>query len=219
MKLVELSINQSISLQFVIGERVIEFESGVISKDEKAIYAVPYIHNGKVLDINMTQNMKVICNVFADDLITGQRISWRNVEINTVEKNKETVYCIRTYGFNNNSCIDDRRHDGRLAVEVDAWAYEKQIEDGISITLHDISETGIAFCVPKDSVPREQQITISFKDNVDDKMFDIRIECSVVRINIAGDNAIVGCRLVGENKDYQMYRFMKYLKAFYRKAC
>lgn len=213
MKLVDLLFNQKIIIQLIWGEQKIEFYSGVTGREGEVVYVTPYIHNGSELQLNVTEGRHgVVCNVFADNSTTGQRISWRNVELTTVNKNGRTVYCIRTRGFNKFANPDDRRRNERIVVQLEGRVSDPQAAEDTNVTLRDISGVGIAFYAPKSYVPKSQQITVYFTDTIDEKEFAVRVECTVSRINVENDHAIVGCRLIGENRDFQIYRFIKHLR-------
>ena len=208
MKLTELLGKQKIIVQLVWGENKLEFSSDVIEKDDEAIYVTPCMNEGRELEINVTRDKAVICNIFTDDSANQQRISWRNVELLTVERSGRMLYRIKTHTYNNISNIEDRRGAERTIVSVDG-----EISDGrnnVRIIVHNISDNGIAIYVPKSFIPKSQQLKITFSDKVENETYDIEAVFSIARTEYMSDCALIGCRLMGEgNIKYRTYNYMK----------
>lgn len=211
MKLVELLQNQNIIIQLAWDKQKIEFFSKVIDKDETSIYVTPYMHNGDELELNITSESSVICNIFADDPTNEQRISWKGLSLTTVKKNNKIVYCLRAHSFNAVSNLDDRRLHERVEIQVDGRLLDS--EDGdVTITIHDISDNGISFYVPGDYVPKSQQLNISFTDSIDARIFDIQAICAVTRVAKEEGCTLLGCRVLKENDNYRIYELLKRLR-------
>lgn len=213
MKLTELFINQKVTIQILWGEQVIEFFSNVIENDGTNVYVTPYQHNDSPLEINITADKNISCNIYTNHPANKQRISWKNVELTTVLRNDKTVYCIRTNGFNSIAKHDDRRGDNRIIVQVKAKAFEGNQGDGTDIVIHDISDVGISFYAPKSFEPKAAQIVVTFTDTIDEKVFIVKVTCTIARMTQKAGNNFIGCKIVGENKDYKLYGFMKRLKS------
>ena len=213
MKLSELLLNQRIIIQLNWTEQTIEFYSDVLDINGDGLFVTPYLHNGSALELNITPDKGVICNVFADNPVTNQRISWKAVELTTVEWKNKTVYSLKTRGFNHMATPDDRRRYERVAVQADGMVSDKKLEEEIAITINDISSVGISFWAPEAFDPKSQQFTVTFTDEIDNKIFDVKAECSISRVTRENGRKLVGCRIVDENKNYQLYVFMKRLKA------
>ena len=211
MKLVELLQHQEIIIQLVWEKHKIEFTSNVIEKDETAIYITPYINNGCELELNVTSDENVVCNVFANDPITEQRISWKGISLTTVTREQEKVYCLMTHTFNAMSCPDDRRLHERVEIQVGGHLLDGEEEER-SITVHDISDNGVSFYVPGNYEPKSLQLRVSFTDSIDEREFDINVECSIARIHIEGERTLVGCRVLVEDNDYRIYELLKRLR-------
>lgn len=212
MKLTDLLINQRTIVQLLWGEQKIEFYSDVLDTDGQCVFMTPYIHNGSALKLDVTPDKGVICNLFADDPTTGRRISWKNVELTTVDRNNSTVYLIKTHMFNNVANQDDRRLHERIIIDVKGHVFDGESGHGQSVVIHDISDIGISFYVSEENVPKMQQLLITFTDTIDEKIFDVKVQGSISRVTKGEANVIVGCRLVGDNKDYQLYGFMKRIR-------
>lgn len=211
MKLSELLTNQRIIIQLKWGDQKIEISADVIENIDNALYVTPYVHEGSVLELNITPDKGVVCVVFADNPTNGKRISWRNVELTTVRRKDSMAYCIKTYGFNNIATIDDRRLHERSFVRVDGQLYDGQSDDGIIVNVRDISDIGLSFYAPKGYFPKSSQVMITFTDSVNEKEFNVRVECSVTRSNIEDGKTVIGCKILGENRDYKLYGLLKRL--------
>lgn len=211
MKLVELLENQRLTIQLLWGEQKIEFFSNVIEKDDSSVYVSPYIHNGSELELNVVQDKGVMCNLFTDNPITKQRISWKNVELTTVVRNEKTMYCLKTNGYNHIAKHDDRRKHDRVIVHVKGYISDGQKDEGIPIVIHDISDIGISFYVSNSYLPKEHQLIIKFTDTIGTKEFAVNVECSIARVMSKAGNQFIGCKIAKENRNYQLYCFMKHL--------
>lgn len=212
MKLTELLMNQSIIIQLIWGEKKIEITSQVIENDGAVVYVTPYVHNGSPLELNVTQDKGVICNLYADQPVTKKRMSWKNVELTTVKRGNKSVYCLRTYGFNNVGNHEDRRLHERVMIQVDGLVHDSQAEKSEPAVIRDISDIGISFYAPEGFSATSQQLSISFTDDIDGKDFNVKVECSAIRMSLVEGKTVVGCRIVGENRDYLLYGFMKRLR-------
>lgn len=209
MKLTDLLIKENLIIQIVWNEQKIEFPTCVIDKDDMGIFVDPYFHAGKPLELNLNYNSGVLCNVFANSPVDNKRISWRNVEIASVTRNDELLYHIKTSGFNQNARSDDRRKYDRLVIQKKGQLYDSQADAYIDILIHDISDIGISFFAPISYVPKTNQLTILFSDNIDDKYFDLKVDCIISRTQNRAGNSFNGCKIVGENKEYLLYRFLR----------
>lgn len=212
MKLIELWPDQKIVVQLLWEEQKIEFSSEVIKKEDGAIYVTPYVHNGMELELNITLDKSVVCNVFADNPNTKQRISWKGVELTTVNNDGKLIYCLKTRDYNAVSRLDDRRTNERVKVMIEAVVSNGQGEE-INVTINDISDKGISFYAPEAFNPNSQQLTLSFTDNIGERVYKLKLECAISRIDKAASQIIVGCRILGENKDYQIYELLKRLRS------
>lgn len=211
MKLVELLQNQEIIIQLVWREQKIELYSKVIEKDDSSIYVTPYIHNGSELELNIVSDNSVACNIFADDPTTEQRISWKGLSLTTVNRNNKTVYCLKSRSYNAESNLEDRRLHERVEIGVAGQLLDGESEE-VNITIHDISDNGISFYVQGDYEPKSQQLSISFTDTIDERIFDIQAVCTVSRIKKEEGRMLVGCRVSGENDNYRIYELLKRLR-------
>lgn len=209
MKLTDLLAEQRLIVQLQWGEQQIEFDSEVIGSEESGIYVSPYLHAGKALSLDVCGGKDVICNLFTDDMSNQQRVSWKNVQLATVDRDGETVYFLSTHVFNSESEHDDRRDNDRTIVQVKAKLYDGRTDDGIDIIVHDISNSGISFFAPSSFIPRSQQLVIAFSDSIEDKQFDIKVDCTISRIISKAGNSFVGCRVNSASKDFMLYGFEK----------
>lgn len=211
MKLSELVSNQRLTIQLLWGEQKIEFFSNVIEKDDSSVYVSPYFHNGSELEINVTADKNVLCNIFTNNPLNKQRISWKGVELTTVKRNDKILYCLKTNGYNNVAKHDDRRKHDRVVISTNAQVFDGNAEEGTDIVVYDISDIGISFFAPNSFSPVANQISIVFTDTIGERKFNIRVECSIARMTNRVGNRFIGCKLMKENKDYQLYGFMKRL--------
>lgn len=212
MKISELMINHKIIVQLAWGEQKIEFSSEIVANDETGVYISPYIHNGSELELNVNASKGVFCNIYTDAPATKKRISWKNVELSTVEKNNKLLYQLKTNGFNSISTNDDRRKMERIIVHIKAQVCDLTSKTYTDVIIHDISDNGISFYAPSHFAPVSTQLMITFEDTIDDKQFNVKVECVVTRTTKKAGNNFIGCKIIGENREYLLYRFMLQLK-------
>lgn len=212
MKLTDMFVKHRLQIQLLWGEQKIEFPSEIMDNDGSAIYVRPYYHHGSVLELNVVPDGGVICNLFTDDPATRQRVSWKNVELTTLSRNEETMYRISTKDFNNAARQDDRRQHERMVVQVKGMVTDEESEERVNIIVHDISDIGVSFYAPLSYTPKTAQVIVEFSDYIDDKDFEMKLECAIARIDAKAGNAFVGCKIVKENKDFKLYGFMKRLR-------
>ncbi len=210
MKLNELVITQKIIVQVNLGEQVIEFYADVLDLNEDGITVTPYVHNDEVLELSIDAHHSIMCNIYADDLANNRRISWKNVKVQTVDTNNGKAYYISTSAFNRHSREDDNRQHNRLLVHKNAHILEE--DKFIDIIVHDISDRGISFYAPPSYKPTSNHLTIVFADNIDEKDFDLKIACQIARTERKAGVVFYGCKVLGDNKEFLSYGFLKRLK-------
>lgn len=219
MKLNELLMNQQVAVQFNVGDEVIEFHSNVMDRNSEGIYINPYIHNGKPLELNIDTDDNVICNIFADDQAADKRVSWRNVSLTTANQDSQILYFVKTSKFNELSNNDERRRNERMPVKKAAKLYDNGSGKYMTIVVNDVSENGISFLANSKYVPSSYQLDMIFEDSIAEKMFKLKVSCSVERTETKEGNMLYGCSIKGENKDYLLYVLFKKLSyKQYKKA-
>lgn len=214
MRLKELVVDQKIIVQINFGEQKMEFYADVLAVNDEGIDTTPYTYNDEVLELNIEAHHGTICNIFADNLSNGKRVSWKNVKIQTVDSENGKIYHISTSTFNRISHEDDSRQHNRLIVRKNAHIYEQG--KLIDIIVHDISDSGISLYAPTSYKPSSSQITIVYADSVGERAFPLKIECQIVRTEKKAGVVFYGCKVVGENKDFLTYGFLKRLKKHHK---
>lgn len=213
MRIIDLLFEQRISIQMVMGEQKIEFQSIVLEKNDTEAFVSPYVHNGTALQLNISMDSGVVCNVFADDMTTHQRVSWKNIELKTVERDDGIQYSLKTSQFNNIARQDDRRMNERIVIQKPGHVFDGSSENGVQVLIHDISDVGVSFFVSEKYDPKSPQLVVRIKDMIDDKKFDLKVNCTISRTSSCAGSMLYGCRVLGDNRDYQLYRFLKVLKS------
>lgn len=211
MKLNELLINQQVIVQFKFNGETIEFCSNVIGQDMDGIYISPYLHNNMPLKLNINMDDSVICNIFADDVSKGQRVSWRNVCLSTVNKDSRMLYFIETSKFKALSNNEERRKKERILVKKKAQLYDANNGTYTTIVINDVSENGISFYTNVNFAPSSYQLDIIFEDNIEEKLFNLNINSSVTRTEKQQGHLLYGCSVKGENRDFLLYVLLKKL--------
>lgn len=213
MKLQELRDGAGIIVQIAWEKNKLEFRSCVmkvdVEEEEEAIYVTPYIRERRELELTVKPDQDYACHIFADDVNTGQRISWRNVILSTVKINGRTLYRITTLKFNNASRPDERRVHARTLEEkegqiIDAHDRKQQV------MVHDISDNGVSFYVNKDKPIKSDYLTLIFVDMVKGgELFNLEIKCRVVHTDHSRFGRIYyGCQVLDPSQEYLLYVFL-----------
>lgn len=206
MKLSELLIGQKIVVQLLWGEQKIEFVSDVIVTDEKGAYITVYEHQGNPLELKIDTTSKVQCNILTN--VTGnssQRIEWKNVEVSTLLKEDKNLYYISTSGYNYIASSSDRRQHDRMIINKKGKLQCKPSEEYIDIIVHDISDIGISFYVAPSVKLTSHELVVLWDDTINEKPFNISVECSPVRQHNKNGLYLHGCRIVGDSRDFLVY--------------
>lgn len=208
MKISDLVIGQRVVIQILWGEQKIEFFSDVLDVASAGAFVSPYMHNDSPLELNIDNESKVCCTIYANTRDNNQRRSWKNVELQTIERDGEKVYFIKTSGYNHVSKHDDRRQHERINIHKSGKVYDPDTNKYTEIRINDISDIGISFYVAPSFQPESQQLVITFNDSINDKNFDMKVNCTTVRNQKDKGMVLWGCRITGENKDFLLYGFL-----------
>lgn len=200
-------------MQIIWGEQVIEFLSFVEEVTNDGIYVSPYIYNGKPLEFNIDMHSGVICNVYYEGVSSSGQVSWKNVGLTTELRPLGIQYYLQTSAYNNQARQDDRRKNERINIHRKGMVYDRILDKSFEVIVHDISDIGISFFAPHSFEPKSKLINIRFSDVVEDKIFDLDVECSIARSLPKAGNQFYGCKIAGENKNYLIYGFMKRIKS------
>lgn len=205
MKLTDLMINQRIVVQILWGEKKIEFFSDICSKDDKGIYVTSYMYQGSALDLNIDTGSNIICTIFANNPVTNKRVSWKNVELKTQNLDGDKKYYISTSGYNTMAKADDRRKYDRLVVKKSGKVYDPGTDEFTDIIVNDICDIGISFLAPPTFKPQSYMLNLSFEDTVDNKIYSIKVDCSITRTSNRNGLVLYGCKVMGNTKDFLLY--------------
>lgn len=210
MELHELTKEQEIIIQIVWGENKIEFYSHMVGclAEEEAIFITPYVHNGQPLELNIDQKSGIICNMFCDDPYNGNRISWRNVEMETIHQESRVAYKISTSEFNRQAQLDDRRVEERIIINLYGTVIDSE-GNATQIKVRDISDGGIGFYTPSSFQNKTNQIKVMFEDHVNGADFSMSLVCKIVRAVNKTGTMFYGCRVMGENREFLLYGCMR----------
>lgn len=208
----DLQHAQNVILQLVWGDQMTEFPTKIFDRNDNGVYATPYVHNGQPLVMDITPHSGVTCNVFGDNPENSNRISFRNIELHTVQKNQETAYYLKTSSYNELANVEDRRNEERVIITKPGKVWDEDKKDFTEIRIHDVSNKGISFYAPTSFSPKSNILEISFIDHVHDHEFAFQLNCKTVRIKNQAGNVLYGCRLVDDNKDYLLYGCLRRMK-------
>lgn len=209
MVIQDLCYAKNVIIQLVWGDQMIEFDTDVFDRDDAGVYVTPYLHNGQPLVMDIEPISGVICNVFANNPEDNKRISWRNIELHTVQKKGETAYFLKTNSYNILAKLDERRKEDRIVITKRGTVWDEKRNDFVEIRIHDISNKGISFYAPTSFSPTSNIMRVSFQDLVNGDIFSFDLNCKVLRTRRQAGNIFYGCVLMENNQDYFLYGCLK----------
>lgn len=207
----EITSEQQLMIQIVWGDKTIEFPTKLVSHGGLSINVEPYLRQGRPLELNVGIESGIICNMFADDIKTGQRISWRNIDLKSTTYNNALVYAISTNKFNRISKVDERRIHDRIKFNKEGTVRDKCWTEKYKIIINDISDNGISFYVPNNFERKSNQFVVEFSDQVNGELFQLRVECRYVHTKQKDNLTVYGCEIVNNNREYLLYGCLKRL--------
>ena len=211
MEIKELVEGQKVEVEIMWGDQKIEFSSELVAKDEKGIWVLPYIHRGRTLELNIDTIDDVVCSLYA---LNGNntRVCWKNLELKTLPRGGAALYYLVPHSYNRVASNDDRRRHERIVIHKQGKVYDKLIDQYAEVMIHDISDIGISFYAPPSFQPQSNQLTVYLKDYIDDREFDMKIQCSISRMQQRVGTQFHGCRIIGENREYTLYGCLKRMR-------
>lgn len=207
MRLVDIFEHTDVVVQMAWEKNKLEFPSKVVMRDENGIYITPYFRENRPVPLHITMRDEVVCSVFADDPITGSRIAWKNLDLETRDVGHRKLYYVNTSGFNSDSFEAERRVHERTLEEKRGFLTidNKQLP----VVVHDISDNGLSFYISQETtVPLAGHFFIHFNDSVRQEYFELKIKCKVVRSREQDGNLIYGCKVLEPSRDYLLYVYL-----------
>lgn len=205
MNIQELYMTKNIIVQISWGEKTIEFYADAVDKNAKGIYVTPYMREGAPLELNISQQSGVVCNVFGNNPEDGKRVSWRNVDLQTVKKDNRTLYFITTSEYNKLAKLDERRAHERVLIRKKGKVWDNSANKFVDIMVNDVSDNGISFYAPSTYVPGSSYFDLEFNDSIKQQNYQIRIKCKMVYTKKKVGTVFYGCELTEYNRDYLLY--------------
>lgn len=211
MKLQDLPKGHIFTIQIEWGTRFIEFNSEVLEKDVDGLFVKPYIHQGEPLNLNIDAANGVNCNLYSNNPLTNERIGWKNVAIKTLTRNDSDCYYLSTNAFNNIASKEERRQSERVLVRQSGQIFDAVTNTYTEVMVHDVSDLGISFYAPTSFECKSPQPVLTFKDTVDNREYFNTVTISISRMKKNVGTVFYGCRVLGDNRNFLIYGFMKKL--------
>ena len=100
---------------------------------------------------------------------------------------------------------DDRRLHERVIIQVKGTVFDSQTDAKTDVIVHDISDIGISFYVAPSVKLTSHELVVLWDDTINEKPFNISVECSPVRQHNKNGLYLHGCRIVGDSRDFLVY--------------
>lgn len=204
MELKEINKDQELIAQLVWGDKKIEFHTKLIDYSEEGIYIEPYRHNHHPLDLHITIGCGVFCHLFTDDPNTRNRISWRSVELHTVDYLGRKVHHVTTSSFNKLSQNDERRTHERIKIHQMGKVIDSEGNE-FSVRIHDVSDNGISFYAPVGFEPKSPHLVVQFSDSIRGEVFELKVNGKIVHSSTKTGAPFFGCEVAEANREYLLY--------------
>lgn len=204
---------QNAIVQIEWGKQKIEFSTDVLETYWDGVLVTPYIYQEKPLELTIPADGNVICNIFGDDPFNGKRISFRNLELSTEHVKGAVYYYLKASGYNKQSNLEERRDKDRIDLHVRGRMSDKSSDTTYEIHLHDISDNGLSFYVSNDFNPKTDHLLVEFRDEVNKREFELKLECRIVRADYGVGSKMYGCAIVKFSQDFLVYSCLKRLRS------
>lgn len=209
MTLQDLEIGQEVQIQIGWGTRSFYSDSKVLNRTPAGILLESFVVNGTVVKVNKKTARAFDFTLYALDPETGHRVSWPNLEIETVERDGNAYYVCSVRGYLRDAKESERRTEDRLPINVRGMAYDNQTNIGQEIWIQDISKSGIAFTAPTSIEFLQINLRLEFEDHINEQSFMMKVPAQIVRTENQGDLALYGCKFLRVTNQMALYVWMK----------
>lgn len=209
MELTDLEEDDNIVLEIQWSERPYQIDTMVVGKCEGAILIKPFMYRGTVLDLTSVRFRDMTFNLYGVDKNENTRLVWRNVQIETKEYKGGVYYAVRASMSRRFPLLSERRQNKRMLLDTKGTVIYGEEGRQVEVTLHDVSDNGISFFVPKGQELPEKMIKVDFEDAVRGHGFHLIVDSRLVRRVPKGEEELVGCRITQTNHDFLAYICLK----------
>lgn len=181
MTIDKLVAGQEVTLEIIIGDSSFEFKTEVVGTNNgTGVLVKPYMYNGQVVDFKNGSPQGISFLLHCIDPNTKGRVVWRDLSVNVVNFKGVDYYAIDARAFGKIAASSERREDGRVSVKTPGSAL---MEDGrrFSISVLDISDSGISFIGNSYRVTIGDIVEINFADNANSSDFSLAVKARIVR--------------------------------------
>ena len=183
METLSITKDNDISIQIVSKEKTIELPVSIIKVSRHGILANLIFYNQKAVSFDNNDNIKynLICSVDNE----RKPYIWKNISVSNAKINNKQYILLKTYG---KGIPYNRRDAYRLTLDIKC----KILGVGDAI-LHDISNCGVSFYLPKDNIFSNKEITLNFEHRYE----QYAIKAQVVRKKEGSNNnrILYGCKM------------------------
>lgn len=231
MKLQDLKVGEKITLEVVWGISVYPIPTMVVASTEEGTIIKPFVVLGTVLELGSEQFRDMHYNINGVTPVTKEKVSWKNVNVQTKVLKDVTYYIIRTKEDAEYGNRQERREHPRMTLDLkgtatviteeEALGKDKNKADNMvdnilgiqavqhEIRVHDISDSGISFYTHKDVEFMGHYVKIEFGDKVKNKYFESMVFCLPNRCEDKGEWRLYGCDINRTAGDLLLYVFLK----------
>lgn len=183
METLSITKDNDISIQIVSKEKTIELPVSIIKVSRHGLLANLIFYNQKAVSFDNNDNIKynLICSVDNE----GKPYIWKNISVSNTKINNKQYILLKTYG---KGTPYNRRAAYRLPLDIKC----KLLGVGDAI-LHDISNCGVSFYLPKDNIFSNKEIALNFENRYE----QYAIKAQVVRKEEDSNNnrILYGCKM------------------------
>lgn len=209
MTIDKLEAGQEVTLEILIGGSSFEFKTEVVGTNTGTGALVkPYVYNEQVVDFANGSPQSMSFSLHCIDPKTGGRVVWKNLSVNVINFKGVDYYAIDAKAFGKIAASSERREDVRVNVNKPGSAL---MEDGkrISISVLDLSDSGVSFIGNSYRVTIGDVIEINFADVAHNSYFSLNVKARIVRAEAESDGILYAGKVLERDNKLLAYLCFK----------
>ncbi|MCR5581864.1 MAG: PilZ domain-containing protein [Pseudobutyrivibrio sp.] len=208
MTIEQLEAGQEVTLEIIIGGSSFEFKTEVIGTNSgTGALVMPYVYNGQVVDFANGSPADMSFALHCIDPNTDGRVVWKNLYVNVVNFKGVDYYAIDAKAFGKIAASSERREDVRVSVNKPGSAL---IDDHrFSISVLNISDSGISFIGNGHHITIGDVVDINFADVAHNSDFSLAVRCRIVRAQAESDGIFYAGKILEKDNKLLAYLCFK----------
>lgn len=208
MQLQDLSKGEKLVLEAKWGGMQYNIDSCVEIVESSSILVAAYEYGGNIVDFGAPSFKGILINLYVNDH-DGRRYFWPSVNLKVVKRQGKSYYEITTSTYKQFAKQSDRRDKDRVRLDLPCTFRVYNEDNQYKGIVHDLSQSGLAFCFDKNMNIDGKLVVVDFSDYVNGHEFTHSFKVRKVRTADESGQTLYGCRIVEASKDALMYLYLK----------